>query len=194
MAADERDEWSGDDDREGAFVETYTGERFYPFDPRPSEVRLADVAQGLANTCRFGGQCRSFYSVARHSVLVGRELAAGGHGPRVQSYGLLHDAGEAYMADLPRPVKAAFPSFERAEERVREAVLAAVELPPPRDAEWEAVTAADDRLLHYEAGELLADGSWAGGAVDLGYDLRGGSPDADRERFLDRAGELLERA
>ncbi len=63
------DPWS-----ERGVVETYTGGQFDLFDPDPAVVRLADIAAGLAHTCRFGGQCRQFYSVARHSLHVSREL------------------------------------------------------------------------------------------------------------------------
>jgi hypothetical protein len=177
------------DDRRGGFVETATGGRFYPFDPRPDEVRLEDVAAGLAHTCRFGGHCIEFYSVAAHSLHVSRHLAD--CGPRLQAYGLLHDAAEAYLGDLPRPIKAEFPAFETAEERVLEAVWTAVDLPPPPDDEWATVMAADDRLLAYEASELLADGSWADDPPDLGYDLSRGAVDDVRERFLARAESLL---
>lgn len=179
------------DDREGGSVETYTGNRFYPFDPRPEDVRLADVAGGLAHTCRFGGHCREFYSVALHSLHVSRDLAEQGHGPCVQLYGLLHDAGEAYVGDLPRPVKAEFEAFERIERRILDAVWAAFDLQPPDDEVWAAVMAADDRLLAYEAEELLADGSWAEDPPAVEYDLRAGSVAAVRERFRERAERLL---
>ena len=99
--------------REGDPIETFTGGRFYPFDPRPSEVRLEDIAGSLAHTCRFGGHCQRFYSVAEHSLYVARELAD--HGERVQAYGLLHDAGEAYVGDIPRPVKSQLGEFEAVE-------------------------------------------------------------------------------
>jgi hypothetical protein len=106
-------------------------------------------------------------------------------------FGLLHDAGEAYLGDLPRPVKAEFESFERAERRILEAVWRAVDVGPPTDAGWDAVMAADDRLLAYEASELLADGSWAADPPDRDYDLRSNDVAAIRERFLTRAEQLL---
>lgn len=175
--------------RDGNFVETFTGGRFYPFDPSPDEVRLEDIAGGLAHTCRFGGHCRHFYSVALHSLHVGSELS--NHGPRMELYGLLHDAGEAYLGDIPRPIKAEFDGIERAESRVLAAVWDALEIPPPTDEEWRMVMEADDRLLAYEAEQILADGSWASDPPDLAYDLRSGSTSAVRERFASRAEVLL---
>ena len=181
------------DGREGEPIETFTGGRFYPFDPRSSEVRLEDIAGSLAHTCRFGGHCQRFYSVAEHSLYVARELAD--HGERVQAYGLLHDAGEAYVGDVPRPVKSRLGDFEAVEARIRETVWEAVGLPAPTEAEWEAVMAADDRLLAHEADRLLDDGSWATEPPGLGYDLAlpDPTPPAEaRAAFLDRAQSLLD--
>jgi hypothetical protein len=172
-------------------VETYTGRQFDVIDPDPAAVSLADVAAGLAHTCRFGGHCRRFYSVAHHSLHVSRELPAAD--PRLQLIGLLHDAGEAYVGDVPRPLKAEFAEFERAEERIREAVWAAFDVAPPTDAEWERVMAADDRLLAYEASHLLADGSWAAEPPELDYDLGADSIGGVRERFRARSEALLDR-
>lgn len=171
------------------YVETYTGGGFHPFDPDPAAVRLEDVAAGLAHTCRFGGHCRQFYSVAHHSLHVSSELTD--RGPRLQLLALLHDAGEAYLGDLARPVKAEFEAFERAERRILEAVWTAFDVEPPTDAEWEVVMAADDRLLAYEASELLADGSWAAEPPDRDYDLRSDDIATIRERFRTRGERLL---
>jgi len=169
-------------------LETFTGGGFRPFDPNPDDVRLADIAGGLAHTCRFGGHCRRFYSVAHHSLHVAEELSD--RGPRLELLGLLHDAGEAYLGDLPRPVKTEFEAFERAEERVLGAVWTALDVDPPTADEWEAVMAADDRLLAYEAADLLADAAWADDPPALGYELRS-EPAEVRERFLTRAERLL---
>jgi hypothetical protein len=171
----------------GPVIETYTGGRFRPFDPRPADVQLLDIAAGLAHTCRFGGHCQQFYSVARHSLHVSQEF----DDPRLQLFGLLHDAGEAYLGDIPRPVKAELDRMERVEASIREAVWTAFEVDPPTASEWERVMAADDRLLAYEADRLLADGSWAETAPDLGYDLRESSVDGVRDRFCERGEELL---
>jgi hypothetical protein len=177
--------WSG-----AGVVETYTGVGFDLFDPDPADVRLADVAAGLAHTCRFGGHCRRFYSVARHSLLVSREL----DGRRRQTLGLLHDAAEAYVGDVPRPLKAEVSSFDRVEAAVLDAVWRAFDVDPPTEGEWAAVMAADDRLLAYEAAELLEGGEWAGDPPDLDYDLSSDDFDAVRRRFRSRAERLLDRS
>ena len=172
---------------EGAVIETYTGGRFAPLDPDPSAVSLADIAAGLANTCRFGGHCRQFYSVAHHSLHVSHEFGE----PRLQLFGLLHDAAEAYLGDIPRPVKSEFEGVERAERVILETVWTAFGVEAPASAEWEAVMRADDRLLAYEAPRLLADGSWAGESPALSYELDSADIAAVRERFESRGERLL---
>jgi len=86
--------------RQGDWIQTFTGIQFWPLDPRPEEIRIEDIAHALSLQCRFAGHCERFYSVAEHSVRV--SLAV----PEVDAlWGLLHDAAEAYLVDLPRPIK-----------------------------------------------------------------------------------------
>jgi hypothetical protein len=171
-------------------IETYSGDSFAPLSPDPADVRLGDIAAGLAHTCRFGGQCQRYYSVAEHSLYVASELDD--YGPRVQLYGLLHDAGEAYLVDVPRPIKEQFEGFEQAEAEIREVVWDALDVRAPTETEWTTVMDADDQLLAYEADELLADGSWAADPPARSYDLgRESVPDV-RERFRARAERLLD--
>lgn len=87
-------------ERIGDWMQTVTGRRFYPLDPRPEEIHIADIAGALSRVCRFGGHCREFYSVAQHSVLVSHVCD-----PKDALWGLLHDASEAYLGDLIRPLK-----------------------------------------------------------------------------------------
>lgn len=171
-------------------VETYTGGKFDLFDPDPADVRLLDIAAGLAHTCRFGGHCRHFYSVANHSIHVSRELPS--DNPRLQLVGLFHDTGEAYVGDIPRPLKAKFDMVEQVEDRILNTIWTAFGIDPPTDDEWEQVMTADDRLLAYEANNILEDGTWAERSPDLDYDLQTDSTDAIREQFLSRSETLLD--
>lgn len=100
--------------RHGDWIETYTGRRFWPLDPRPEDVCIEDIAHSLSLQCRFAGHCRGFYSVAEHCVL-GADFA-----PEIcQLEFLLHDASEAYLLDFPKPLKAMaeFAAYREAHER-----------------------------------------------------------------------------
>lgn len=111
--------------RRGSYISTFTG-RFWPMDPRASEVRIEDIAHSLAMQCRYAGHGRRFYSVAEHSVHVARRLMDCGWHTALT--GLLHDAPEAYLVDVPRPVKRALVGYKVAEEAVWLAIAEAFDL------------------------------------------------------------------
>lgn len=171
-------------------IETYSGLAIDPLNPEPSMIRIEDVAHGLANTCRYAGQCRFYYSVATHAVYVSRELAD--HDPIVQLYGLFHDASEAYITDVPRPVKRELPEYDRIERDVLAAVWERLDVPAPTDEQWATVMDADDRLFRYEAETLLSEFS-PEPVPDLSHELSPGRPSEARQLFLDRAARLRER-
>jgi len=81
-------------------IQTYTGIYFDVLEPNPNDVNIEDIAHAISNQCRFTGHVKTFYSVAEHSVrasyLVPKELAL---------CALMHDATEAYLVDLPSPIK-----------------------------------------------------------------------------------------
>lgn len=99
-----------DDGRVGTWVQTASGHKLWPLDPRPGDIWLIDVARGLANECRYGRQMKRrglWYSVAEHCVLVSRFVAQRypDH-PEWAREALLHDGDEAYgFGDIPRPLK-----------------------------------------------------------------------------------------
>jgi len=79
-----------------SWIMTYTGEKFDVFSPKKEQIHLIDIAHSLANQCRFNGHCKQFYSIAEHSVYVSYFADA---------EGLMHDAAEAYIGDITRPIK-----------------------------------------------------------------------------------------
>lgn len=135
---------------------TASGKRFWPLDPRPEDVDVGDIAHALSNLCRFGGHTREFYSVAQHSVLVAQLVPS-----RLAMHALLHDAAEAYVGDMVRPLKRTIgDKFSRVEDRVLAAILAHCGLEPLTEfADLEEVKRADDVALVTERRDLMADSS-----------------------------------
>lgn len=98
-----------------ASLQTFYGRRVSVMNPKESEIDIEDIGYSLAKQCRFNGHCSEFYSVAEHCVR-GSELAEQMYGRDVAREFLLHDATEAYLGDLIRPVKRMIPQFEDIEQ------------------------------------------------------------------------------
>ena len=141
------------DERKGDWCQTFTGRAVYPLDMRPEDVCLVDIAHALAMQCRFAGHCREFYSVAQHSLLVCDEVIALGGDEDEARWGLLHDASEAYLVDLPAPVKRSVSGYTDLEARAQAAIALHFGLVWPFPA---VVNMADLVLLATEARDLMA--------------------------------------
>jgi hypothetical protein len=140
---------------------TYTGRRFWPLDPRPEDVSFRDVAHALSNVCRYGGHARHFYSVAEHSRLLA-EFFEGQRRRDAARFALLHDASEAYIGDMVRPLKGHMLAFSQAESLVQDAIFTAAGLEGDIPA---AVHQADTAILVNEArllfgAETLRQAGW----------------------------------
>lgn len=98
-------------------IKTFTGKYINVFDPRPEDICIEDIAHGLSLECRFGKQLPEFYSVAQHSVLVSN-LVWGRH----KLAALLHDASEAYLGDVPSPIKKRLRDYKRVEKILMKAI------------------------------------------------------------------------
>lgn len=136
-------------ERRGDWMLTFTGRPYWPADPRPEDVDLGDIAHALANLCRFGGHTRKHYSVAQHSVMVSYLVP-----PELAAVALLHDAAEAYLGDVVRPLKSLLARQYSVLEQLSEQVIAQrFGLPaPPWPAE---VKHADNVVLSLEREALL---------------------------------------
>lgn len=151
---------------DSCWIETFSGRRFFPLAPRAEDVCLEDIAHSLANQCRFSGHVRKFYSVAQHSVLVSQFCP-----PEHALWGLLHDATEAYLVDLPRPIKHCSELgdfFRAAERRIMDAVCVAFQLAPEEPA---CVKHADNVLLLAERRDLMPDTGSRWELADWGIDV-----------------------
>jgi hypothetical protein len=178
-------------------MQTVSGKKFYPLNPRVEDVDIYDIAHHLGNLCRYNGATKSFYSVAQHSVLVSTVCD-----PRDALWGLLHDASEAYMGDMIRPLKHSpgYKQFRKDEARCMAAVCKAFDLLPdePSSVHW-----ADAAMLATEKRDMLArpqedmdETAWLHGAPAsdaLQMKLRGWTPTRSRDSFIGRYHQLLSR-
>lgn len=140
----------GDDKIPAGGIRTYTGRVFLPLDPDPALLDIEDIAHALSNSCRFTGHVKWFYSVGQHSVLCSRIVP-----DEYKLTALLHDASEAYLSDIARPVKEQ-PDFgavyRDVEGRLEEAIAERFGLQYP----WhKSVKDADNILLVTEARDLM---------------------------------------
>ena len=116
----------------GPHIQTLSGRRVNPFDAAPEDIDPGDIALALSNLCRFGGHSRAFYSVAQHSVIVSDLLAEQGAPREEVLAALLHDASEAYLGDLPHPIKHRSElgaRFREAEQRLEAVIVRRFGLP-----------------------------------------------------------------
>lgn len=177
--------------RRGAWIQTFTGRKFWPLDPRPEDVDIADLAHQLSNVCRYGGATRSFYSVAQHSVLVSRYVPR-----RFARVALLHDAAEAWIGDMVRPLKyqPEMTEFRAAETRIERAVFQAFGVAVSAEAHA-AVKKIDDQIIIDEIGCLMADppAYWdrMGDLEPLDIKIRAMPPRAAERAFFHRFYELF---
>ena len=112
------------------YIWTATGKKLVIEDLKPEMIDIKSIAYGLAKECRFGGQIEGFYSVARHSLILREALR--GYLPRTDwIYVLLHDAAEAYLRDMLKPIKLCLPDYNRLEAKMMEVILQRFNLPGP---------------------------------------------------------------
>lgn len=177
--------------RKGAWMGTYMGERFWPLDPHPWDFHLGDIAHHLSMTCRYGGAVQRFYSVAEHSVLVSLFVP-----PEYAKEALLHDASEAYVGDLIRPLKhqPEMKAFREAEDRIYPMVMEAFGVVSTEESR-KVISFVDDQIIADEVRALMRcpekyfERYPAG--IALGCTIRALDPLAAKSLFISRYLELF---
>jgi len=179
----------------GPYLQTVSGRWVNPFDPDPEQLDAGDIARALANQCRFGGHCRVFYSVAQHSVIVSRLVEGRGGDVEDVFAALMHDAAEAYLGDMPHPLKHRSPlgaAFKEAEDHLERAI---------RDrfgirADVPEIKRADRALLATER-RAFSEEAWhwpeLEGVEPVDLELAAWSPDDAAAAFAQRYEELAGR-
>lgn len=133
---------------------TYSGHQIDMSNIRVFDIRSADIVHALTQVCRFSGHCKEFYSVAQHSILVANLCK-----PEHKLAGLLHDAPEAYLGDVPTPIKQLLPEYRKIEAELWRNIATAYDLPLTLH---ESVHYCDRLALAVEADALCHDGSVSG--------------------------------
>lgn len=171
------------------YMMTYSGVKFYPGNPKPDMIRIEDIAHALSCINRFGGHAVAPYSVAQHSVLCSLHVEEG-----YELEALLHDATEAYIADVVTPAKDLLPGYKELEARIwRDAIAPTFGLSGGRLSD--AVKLIDHRMLVTEARALLRDSSWTRDPIwpePVQEFIRPWSPHLAETRFLLRFKELTQ--
>lgn len=171
--------------RRGDWMQTFTGRQFWPLDARVEDIDPVDVAHALSLICRYGGHVRRFYSVAEHCVLMSRAVA-----PEHALWALLHDATEAYVGDMVRPLKRQMPEYVAAEDRLMLVIADRFGIPSGMPEE---VKDADNRILLTERAALLAHAPapWAQDQLrPLDVEVTGWLPGQAEAEYLTRLREL----
>lgn len=173
------------------WILTSTGRAFFPLEPEAKDLDIEDIAHALSHLCRFGGHVRKFYSVAQHSVLASLLVQPKEHALAA----LLHDASEAYLCDVPRPLKIVveMQAYQAAERRLEALICLHFNV----DIYAPAVREIDERLLMTERRDLMHPATWRGTQlwpVDheqcLDHEILPCGPDMAKWLFLERYKEL----
>lgn len=164
-----------------------SGKRFDLLDPASSDFDIEDIAHGLAHVCRYAGQCQMFYSVAEHSLLVSETVE------QFALEALMHDAAEAFIGDITRPLKQLLPEYKAIESLIEQVISQRFGLQGEAKA---VIKEADLRVLAAEQHQVMAKGcaDWAdeAGIVPAEITVRGLTPSAAKHQFLSRFHQLSE--
>lgn len=181
------------------WIQTFSGGKFWPLEPKAEDVRIEDVAHALAYQCRYAGHATRFYSVAEHCCLLAdyvlrrhdtESMTMPDMRRRDALTALLHDAAEAYLPDLARPLKYRMPEWRAADAALEAVVIPALGGEHPLPA-W--MKLLDARILRDERPVVMRETgeSWQIDDLEqLGVWVRGMPPHEAERWFLDLYAEL----
>ena len=174
----------------GDWMQTYTGRQFYPLAPRAEDIDPLDIAHALSFICRYGGHVTRFYSVAEHCVLMSMAVS-----PENALAALLHDAAEAYIGDMVRPLKRNMFRYQQVDTFLEGVIRERFGL--PRADDWpDEVKEADDRIVRNEKEALLVPtgAHWFVDSLEyLPVRITGWYPAKAEQMYLARLEDLLGR-
>ena len=179
------------------FIGTYTNKKFYFLNPMPEQIDIEDIAHALSMNCRYNGHIKKFYSVAEHCCNVAAIVYDVTKNPKMALAALMHDASEAYIVDIPRPLKPHLTNYKEIEEKVEKAI----------QDKWNLVELdsfvhwVDQNIVYDEAVSLFnVIPDWVSLYTPVGVKLGDGEPlhiqgfpcETAKQVFLDIFNELAE--
>jgi uncharacterized protein len=178
--------------RKSDWIQTYTDKLFYPIEPISKDIEILDIAHALSNLCRFTGHTNQFYSVAQHSVIVCNQCSI-----TAKKFALLHDASEAYLQDIPRPLKHhyGFDEYRLIEGKLQRMIYRKFIGVLPNKSQFDCIKIADDRTLITEGRDLMPDFTkWNmfGLVEPYGFNIEPVLPIKAREMFLEKYYDLFQ--
>ena len=170
------------------FIETYTGQPFWPLNPTKEHVSIIDIAHALSNQCRYSGATQNFYSTAQHCCLLSNYVEKNMKGSTALDalQILMHDSAEAYLVDVPRPVKQHMPEYRKWDKTITMVIrswLGIGDVPIP---EWQ--DELDSRIIMDERAQLMSDSGleWKHNLEPLGIFIDPWVPPVAEQQFLMR--------
>lgn len=158
------------------YIRTSSGVKFYPLNPDPQGILIEDIAHALSLLCRGNGHVKVFFSVGQHCIHCAKEAEQRGYSTRLILACLLHDASEAYLSDITRPVKQHLQDYCRYEEHLLEVIYKKFLGSPLSQEEQKLVKIIDDDMLYYDLRDLLNEFVNKSGNESVGELVNGQEP------------------
>ena len=170
------------------YIVTFSGEEFTPLTPDIKKIHIEDIAHSLSLLCRANGHISYFYSVAQHCINCVSEAKARGYPAKVQLACLMHDASEAYISDITRPVKKHLADYKKIEKTLQDVIYTKFLGAPLTEDEFFVVDEIDSAILVYELNAML--NSKTKKFTDVGVKLAS-TPSLEQRNFSDVENEFL---
>lgn len=173
------------------FIHTYTGRAFYSLEPRQEDISIIDIAHALSNQCRYSGHTKQFYSTAQHCCLLANYVENERQGSPTDVLNiLLHDSAEAYLVDVPRPIKQHMPEYRKWDYNLTLAIRKWVGL-DDQIPKWQ--DELDSRIIQDERVALFEDCGvdWQHNAEPLGIPVAPWSAQKSEDQFLIRYADCM---
>ena len=169
------------------WMQTLTGKKFYPLNPTLDSIDIIDIAGALSKMCRFGGHCNKFYSISEHCWHLSYKAS-----PPNRLAALMHDASEAYIADIVRPIKPHLQNYRAIEDGLMEKIAEKFDFdwPLPQEVKHLDLGILSDEREQNMTCMNVESLVWGNILPAIGVKLKFWAPPVAQEMFLERFFEL----